>query len=152
MESALGVTLDQYMQRAPTYIGTSRGSLPQFDGVALSRSALAASIAEQLDQKSPRDAALTRRYFADMGLVFQEIYRVLKARHHAIIVVCPSHIRKTVIRTDEVFCELASATGLRLKHKYERTISERLRLLPYMKEAFGERMATEYVLIFQKAG
>jgi len=40
--------------------------------------------------------------------------------------------------------------GLKLKGKHTRTINLGKRILPYMQEAFGKRMDTEYVLIFQK--
>jgi hypothetical protein len=87
-----------------------------------------------------------------MYKAFGEMHRVLKDRRHAIIVVCPSHIRKLTVPTHEVFAEMGNVIGFKLKCQHQRTINERLRLLPYMQDAFGKRMSTEYVLIFQKRG
>ena len=39
---------------------------------------------------------------------------------------------------------------LRCDNLIERTIDDRRRLLPYMREAFGDRMRTEYVIVFKK--
>jgi ubiquinone/menaquinone biosynthesis C-methylase UbiE len=93
---------------------------------------------------------LTRRYFGDVKRVFSEMYRVLRPTKHAIVVVCPSHIRKVEIPTHEVLTEIGGDVGFRIKRQYSRTINERRRLLPYIKKSFGNRMDTEYILIFQK--
>jgi DNA modification methylase len=154
MQAALGITLDEYKSKASNYIGSERGSLPRELMVdeSLSQFDLTRSIINGLSKRSPRHAALTMRYFVDMYKVFAEMYRVLKDRRHAIIVVCPSHIRKLDVPTHKIFVEMGNAIGLKLKYEYQRTINERLRLLPYMQDAFGKRMSTEYVLIFQKRG
>lgn len=152
MQEPLGLTLDDYKSRASQYIGSERGALPReieiddrFDQLDLTK-----VIINRLAKRSVRHATLTHRYFVDMYDALNEIHRVLRDRRHAIIVVCPSHIRKLEVPTHEVFAEIGGAVGLALKRQYQRTINERLRLLPYMKEAFGKRMSTEYVLIFQK--
>jgi hypothetical protein len=87
-----------------------------------------------------------------MDRALGEIARTLKDRRHAVIVVCPSHIRKVEVPTQEALVELGRGHGLRLKKEYTRTINERRRILPYLRESFGKRMDTEYVLIFQLAG
>ena len=152
MRKALGVGLPAYREQASAYIGSERrrlngtaelnGHLKQFD--------LAQSVVTRLAEQSPAQARLTQRYFMDMNQVLRKIAHVLKQRRHAIIVVCPSHIRKVEVPTHEVLSEIGRAHGLKLKRSHTRTISERRRLLPYIKESFGKRMDTEYVLVFQK--
>lgn len=97
-----------------------------------------------------RQAKLIQRYFVDMSQVLTEMQRVLKECHYAVIVVCPSHIRKIEVPTHQVFVEMGQGVGLKLKEQHTRTIDERRRILPYMQQAFGKRMSTEYVLVFQK--
>ena len=152
MQEALGVTLDDYKSRASQYIGSERGALPREIEIddRLDQLDLTKVVINRLAKRSVRHATLTHRYFVDMYEALNEMRRVLRDRRHAIIVVCPSHIRKLEVPTHEVFAEMGDAVGLALKRQYQRTINERLRLLPYMKEAFGKRMSTEYVLIFQK--
>lgn len=152
MQKALGISLQNYREKAQVYIGSERGRMAK-DFEIDERLALlsrAHSILSNLSEQSLYHAKLTQRYFIDMHRVFGEISRVLKARRHAIIVVCPSHIRKVEVPTHEVFAELGQTHGLKLKRSYTRTISAKRRILPYMQEAFGKRMDTEFVLVFQK--
>lgn len=152
LQQALGVDLDQYMTKASTYIGAERGRFGKgfrLDG-RIEPFNLARSVVQSLAEHSTRQANLTQRYFADMSQVLSETARVLKPGRHAIIVVCPSHIRKVQVPTHEVLVEMGQANALHFKQRHTRTIDERRRLLPYMQEAFGQRMSTEYVLIFQK--
>jgi hypothetical protein len=152
LQLALGVSLEDYLIGGADYIGSVRGRLPrefQLDP-QLARNPTASSVVMRLAARSPSQAKRTQRYFNDMDRALGEIARVLKHKRHAIIVVCPSHIRKIVVPTQEVLVELGRMHDLRLKKRYTRVINERRRILPYMQESFGKRMDTEYVLIFQK--
>lgn len=152
LQDALGVSLADYRAQAPLYVGSERGKLPgefQLDE-RLAPFELTQSVITQLAARSPSQAKRTQRYFTDMHRVLREITRVVKSKRHAIIVVCPSHIRKVEVPTQDVLVEMGRAHGLKLKKQHTRTISLRRRVLPYMQEAFGKRMDTEYVLIFQK--
>jgi hypothetical protein len=151
MENVLGVDLIAYRQKAKTYIGSEQGRLGHkftFDP-RLSTYDLTSSVLTNLSRKSVRQANLTQRYFLDMQKVMGKMSHVLKDRKYAIVVVCPSHIRKTVIPTHEALIEIGRTAGLNIKHKFIRTIDARKRVLPYMR-SFGPRMSTEYVLIFKK--
>jgi hypothetical protein len=152
LHAALGVSLEDYLARGAEYVGSVRGRLPrEFQPDAeLAGFPTADSVLTRLAAHSPAQAKRTQRYFSDMNRVLGEIARVLKDRRHAVLVVCPSHIRKVEIPTHEVLDELAWGHGLRLRRKYTRTINERRRILPYMRGSFGKRMDTEYVLIFRK--
>jgi hypothetical protein len=152
MQQVLGVSLDEYLAKAREYVGSERGRQPKDVCLneRLAKHSFVSSVLTQLAESSPSHAKLTQRYFVDMDQVMREIARVLKPNRHAIIVVCPSHIRKVEVPTQEVLIELGREYGLKIKRKHTRTISERRRILPYLKEAFGKRMDTEYVLIFQR--
>jgi hypothetical protein len=150
MWDMFNLTVEDYLAKAPRYIGTERGPSQESDSDSLKCYQTALGIVAKLEEESPRHARLTRRYFLDMRKVLFEMQRVLRQGKYAIVVVCPSHIRKIVIPTHEVFAEIGNGVGLKLKRQYSRTINERRRLLPYVKKSFGTRMDAEYVLIFQK--
>lgn len=151
MHSALGVDLDQYRANAPKYIGSMQGKLGNDFALEpqIADFELAASILTQLAKSSERQAKLAQRYFSGMYVVLGHIARVLKDHRHAVLVVCPSHIRRIDVPTHEIFGEMGLQHGLYLKKRHVRIISERRRVMPYMN-AFGSRMSTEYVLVFQK--
>lgn len=67
---------------------------------------ISCSILEKLSVDSPSRAKLIQRYFVDMDNVMRRISSILKQRRHAIIVVCPSHIRKITVPTHEVLAEM----------------------------------------------
>lgn len=152
MQNAFNMDLNAYMEQAPTYIGSERGRLPsnlEID-TQIQDLTLSVQILNQINDKSNKHAKLLHRYLVDMYQTLREVARVLKPRKYAIIVVCPSHIRKVSVPTQDILIDIGRTLGLTLKKKHTRTISNRKRILPYMKETFGDRMSTEYVLIFQK--
>lgn len=152
MQPVLHLGVEQYMALAPTYIGSERGHVDrvfklheQLEPLPSAQSAL-----ESLKERDLRQAHLIQRYFVDMYAAFGEMGRVLRPSGHVFIVVCPSHVRQVQIPTHTVFTEMAQALGLCCIAEYQRTIDGNRRILPYMREAFGDRMHTEYVLVYQK--
>jgi SAM-dependent methyltransferase len=152
MQAALTTSFDDYQARASTYIGSERGKLtgPVEVSAKLMGFPLTTRVVTELANVSARQAKLTHRYFEDMLAVLEQIHRVLRPRRHAVIVVCPSHIRRVNVPTHEVFVEISNAVGLQLIEQHVRTISERRRVMPYMG-SFGNRMNTEYVLVLRKS-
>jgi DNA modification methylase len=153
MQRALGITVQDYKADAPEYIGSERGHLPGELAIdeRLKQFALIKSIVQTLNDTSVRHAKLLHRYFVDMHQALSEIARVLRPGRHAVVVICPSHVREVEVPTHDAFIDMGHTMGLELKEKYTRTINSRLRLLPYMPKAFGKRMSTEFILVFQKA-
>lgn len=151
MQTVLEIDLKSYLGNGARYIGSERGRLADAIAPDTSFSTVkqASSIVSQLAEVSERQSKLCHRYFADMFITLGEIQRVLKPRRHAIIVICPSHIRRVNIPTHAIFVEMSHQLGLRLKYQHVRTINERRRVMPYIS-SFGTRMSTEYVLVFQK--
>ena len=151
LSEVLGLSLDDYRAGAAEYIGSERGRVHRhFElDARLVPLPLAARTVAHLATQDARRGQLTQRYFTDMLAVMGEIHRVLKAGRHAVLVVCPSHIRRVHIPTHQILIEIGRAVGLRPKQQYVRTIDARRRVLPFM-QSFGRRMSTEYVLVFQK--
>jgi DNA modification methylase len=134
-------------ERAPMAEAKAEQPLPPLSGHALVDAAVTALAGH------PKRAWIVARYFRDMAAVLQECCRVLEPGGHAVLVVCPSNIRKVRILTHEVFAVLAPAVtdgALTLVARHERTIHDRRRVMPYLETAFGERMRTEYVLVLRK--
>ncbi|MCD9186653.1 MAG: site-specific DNA-methyltransferase [Pyrinomonadaceae bacterium] len=152
LEQELGISMDNYRRRANIYVGTERQpSLKREDSnFDISSIFTLSKVLPILKEISDTQAKLTERYFVDMYRVVSEINRVLKRRKHAIIVVCPSHIRKVEVPTHKILIEIGNSIGLSSKKCYTRTIDAGRRILPFAKESFGNRMSTEYVLVFQK--
>jgi tRNA G10 N-methylase Trm11 len=154
MEPVLKVSLAQYLENGSNYIGSTRGRLGRgrmTPNPILLEHPACRRILEGLAQNSLRQAKLLERYFVDLAHILAETERVLRSRGNAVFVICPSHIRKIHVATDEVLIELARSVGLRLKGRHDRTIDCRRRLLPYMDgNRLGARMSKEYVLVFQK--
>jgi DNA modification methylase len=152
LQQALGITLEEYKLKGAIYIGSERGSHQEttISDDHISDIRLARSIIEKIEEIDPKKAKHIQRYFEDMYLTLKEIYRVLKPNRTAVIVICPSHIRKIEVPTHRVFTEMGNSIGLRLTNEITRTINKKRRVLPYLQKAFGDRMNTEYVLIYQK--
>lgn len=148
----------EYTLLGREYIGTERAANSSDSPYELIHSEipLVKKLADEIDVIDHHKGAIIKKYFADMWQVFLEMGRVLKPGRHLVVVVCPSHIRKIEIPTHEVFHEMTKHMLFKKKYRLQqvaciqRTINERRRLLPYMQEAFGRRMRTEYVIVFQK--
>jgi len=155
----LGTSIESYRALARTYIGTDRASKAlSFDANCIPvESPTAKRVIRDVADKDHVLAAVIQRYFQDMTSVLAEIGRILKPGHHAVLVVCPSNIRRTSIPSHEVFVELSERLKLSGQYKlrtvatYERVIDDRKRLLPYMDHtALAQRMRTEYVIVLRK--
>lgn len=150
MRDALGISLDDYRALGARYVGSERGRLDEIAVNTCEGWTRANQIVANLQWHSPHHAQLISRYWRDMDQVLREMHRVLKHRRHAVLVVCPSHIRRVQVPTHQVLAEIGNAIGLHLKRQHTRTIYQHRRMLPYLQNAFGKRMTTEYILIFQK--
>ncbi len=151
LEEALGINLSDYLARGEKYIGSERGRLGAKFAIdsSLLDLCLATNVLTKIGATSARQANLTQRYLLDMRKAIRVMARVLRSGRHAVLVVCPSHVRSMDIPTHELLVELATREGLLLKKRHVRTISCGRRVMPYMR-SFGRRMSTEYVLILQK--
>ncbi|HZQ09124.1 MAG TPA: hypothetical protein VFD70_21280 [Anaerolineae bacterium] len=85
-----------------------------------------------------------------MEQVLRETHCVPKHKPQVVLVVCLSHIRSVQVPTYHLLAEMGNAIGLHLKRLHTSTIYVHRRMLPYLQDAFGKRMTTESILIFQK--
>ena len=150
MKKALNLSVEEYRLNGDKYIGSEKGKKVSYSQEEISQYRLIQTIISKLENADKRKAFLLYRYFRDMKQVMAEISRVLKPNKYAIIVVCPSHIRKVEIPNHVVLTEIGKSFGLHLTKSHIRKIENSKRVLPYMQETFGKRMSTEYVLVFQK--
>lgn len=154
LDDVLGISQAGYVRLGRRYIGSERGAAsaetPSYSDLPLLR-----DLGAQVAARDPRRGRILNRYFADIRQVLLETARVLRPGGRLVLVVCPSHIRKIEIPTHLAFVEMGehlSPPALRLGREavHERTLDDRRRLLPYMQEAFGRRMRTEYVVVLRK--
>lgn len=154
----LNTSLTAYAELGKEYIGTERGTrIPDKEGKGdLKDIPLIKEIIASVETQDKVKGKIVVRYFKDMFDVIKEMGRVLKPEKRLVLVVCPSHLRKIEVPSHKVFIEMGK--HLRFPGEYffkcellvERTIDDGRRLLPYMREAFGERMRTEYVIVLRK--
>lgn len=159
MSDVLGSEPEDYRTHGRRYVGTERAALrdggreaePPSTGVPA-----VDQVVGELHAEHPRNAWVVWRYFNDMTLILHEIARVLRPERHAILVVCPSNIRKVRVPTHDLFVDLVTGPapavrGLECVEMLERTIHDRRRVMPYLESAFGPRMRTEYVIVFRRS-
>jgi SAM-dependent methyltransferase len=153
LADVLDLNLDDYVRLGRTYIGSDR-AISTLDAAPLGLPAVD-GITARVSQQDATRGHLVARYFLDMQQVLSEIGRILRPGCHAVLVVCPSNIRRIPIAWHEAFCTIGEhlPAGQRLHHVQviERTINDRRRLLPYMNgNQLAQRMRTEYVLVLRK--
>lgn len=158
MADVLRTSTEEYRLLGRAFIGTERAPLRDTGEVSSPPAVGVAGIDElvgRLAGDHPKHAWIVWRYFRDMSAVLAEITRVLRPGGHAVLVVCPSNIRKIRIPTPDLFASIAEqdprcAGRLTLEERHERTLHDRRRVMPYLEAAFGPRMRTEYVVVFRR--
>lgn len=156
LADVLGTTTSQYRSLGREYVGSERAPLAKATPLKplppkTGHSGVDDVVMALADDR--KRAWIVYRYFMDMSQVLKECARVVKPGGHAVLVVCPSNIRKVRVATHELFAELApkvSTGDLEVEQTYERTIHDHRRVMPYLETAFGERMRTEYVVVLRK--
>jgi hypothetical protein len=95
-----------------------------------------------------------KRYAGDLFMICEEIYRSLKHRGKATIVIADAMTSGTLVKNTEIFKNAARLSGLNLASKFQRKIPTNLRYLPppeyNTNSALDKRMKTEAVLTFVK--
>ncbi len=158
LSDILNTTVAAYTELGKEYIGTERRSrMPdQEEGGDSIDIPLIRDITSSVKTQDKVKGRVVLSYFIDMFEVLKEMLRVLKPEKRLVLVVCPSHLRKIEVPSHKVFIEMGK--HLRFQGEYfldcerlvERTMDDGRRLLPYMREAFGERMRTEFVIVLRK--
>ena len=154
LADVLQVTLNDYTRLGREYVGSGRGQHGR--GFSPVGTEDVDAITKQVTQIDAERGRLVARYFVDMHRVLGEIGRILEPGGHAILVVCPSHIRRIPIAWHEAFSSLGGhhPVGQRLSQValIPRTPDDHRRILPFMNAGtqLAGRMRTEYVLVLRK--
>ncbi|OGJ15874.1 hypothetical protein A3K73_01775 [Candidatus Pacearchaeota archaeon RBG_13_36_9] len=138
------------------FIGSVHKKEFDHDGI---KSKLAKQEIEELSKKSKKEAEAVRNYFFEMQQCFEEMYRVLKQRGRACIVIGNTELRKVPILNAEVFVEIMLNLGFKMHKIVKRRIPSKV--LPQTRDsktgrftAAGEAdrlaYAHEYILIMEK--
>jgi hypothetical protein len=152
----LGMELDEYVRLGRQYVGSERAPRGKPVGELPRRCPVIDRVIAEVGTSDAEKGLVVRHYFHDMWRVLAEMARVLRPGRRAVLVVCPSHIRRIDVPTHLAFAELARATAALSGHRLgvdgivERRISERRRVMPYLRDRFGPRMETEYVVVLRK--
>ena len=151
----LGGTTAQYRELGRRYLGSARAALADTTPEQpLPPSTGITAVDEIVTAVTATDRAkgwVVYRYFRDMRRVIAEARRVVAPGGHVALVVCPSNVRRVSIPTDELFVDLADDLGgLEVVVHQSRVIHDHRRLMPYLADAFGDRMRTEYVIVWRR--
>ncbi len=126
------------------------------DGI---KSELAKKEIEELNKMSKRESEAVRNYFFEMQQCFEEMYRVLKPKGKACIVIGDTELRKVPILNAEVFVEIMLNIGFKIHKIIKRRIPSKT--LPQTRDSKTGRFTTnhkadrlayayEYILVMEK--
>lgn len=138
------------------FIGSVRKKESDHNGI---KSNLAKQEIEELNKKSKREAEAVRNYFFEMQQCFEEMYRVLKPKGKACIVIGNTELRKVPILNAEVFVEIMLNLGFDVHKIIKRRIPSKV--LPQTRDSKSGRFtsnfkadrlsyAYEYILVMEK--
>lgn len=136
------------------------GSIQKDDGDTHLHSALARETVEKLEGKDRREALGVERYFFEMQQCFEEMYRVLKPRGKAAIVIGDTDLKKVEIKNAEVFMQTMEKIGFRKSNVIKRPIPSKILPLTrdektgkFARTAQADRLAypTEFIVVMEKS-
>ncbi|MBI2652064.1 hypothetical protein HYX00_01245 [Candidatus Woesearchaeota archaeon] len=125
------------------------------------KSKIARQEIEELSKKSKKEAESVRNYFFEMQQCFEEMYRVLKSKGRACIVIGNTELKKVPILNAEVFTEMMIGLGFKIHKIIKRRIPSKV--LPQTRDSKTGRFtstreanrlayAYEYILMMEKLG
>jgi len=123
------------------------------------KSKLARQEIEELGNNHKREAESVKNYFFEMQQCFEEMYRVLKPRGRACLVIGNTELRKVPILNAEVFTEIMINLGFKIHKLVKRRIPSKI--LPQTRDSSTGRFtanheadrlayAYEYILVMEK--
>lgn len=122
-------------------------------------SKLARQIVHKLREKDKKESIGAEQYFFEMQQCFEEMYRVLKSKGRAAIVIGNTDLKKVKIKNAEIFVQTMKRIGFKTENIIERPIPSKILPLTrdaktgkFAKTTGADRLAypTEYVLIMEK--
>ena len=114
---------------------------------------------EELSKQSKKEAESVKNYFFEMQQCFEEMYRVLKPKGRACIVIGNTELKKVPILNAEVFTEMMISLGFKIHKIIKRRIPSKV--LPQTRDSKTGRFtstgdsdrlayAYEYILMMEK--
>jgi DNA modification methylase len=112
---------------------------------------LSSKIVRSLSRLDVKKGIVLHRYYSEMMQIFEEMIRVLKSDHAAVVVVGSSKMRGIDVETGTCLGEIAEAVGFDLVHVGERRLDRDRRMMPTRwhtnsSNGIESRMQTEFVL------
>jgi DNA modification methylase len=147
----LGYSIDQLMNARKNCIGGE--STSEFDYETLPP--YTQKIVNTLTTLDSKKGRVLHRYYSEMTRVLQEMYRVLKPKKAAVIVVATSIMRDVDTETQTCLVEIGKKLGFEASPIGVRQLDRNRRMLPAGMEInrgsqIQQRMHEEYVLGFYK--
>lgn len=135
------------------------GSIQKDDGDLPIKSQLAKQICSELRKEDRREAIGVERYFFEMQECFEEMYRILKSKGKACIVIGDTELKKVKIFNAEVFVDIMQNIGFKLLKAIKRPIPSKI--LPLTRDSKNGRFTStksadrlaypfEYIVIMEK--
>lgn len=106
------------------------------------KSELAIQEIEELGEKSKKEAEAVRNYFFEMQQCFEEMYRVLKPKGKACIVIGDTELKKVPILNAEVFVEIMLNLGFKIHKIIKRIIPSKI--LPQTRNSKTGRFTSNH--------
>lgn len=146
-----GYSIDTLTQKRKTYIGSEGfADLP-----AVKLPVSVENLVAEISQKSKSKGVSLRRYYVEMALVLQEMFRVLKPQKAAIVVVGNSTLAGIDAQVDTSLVEIGKSFGFEVPMVGIRQLDRNRRMLPAgssvdKKSQIQQRMHEEFVIGFYK--
>jgi len=146
-----GYPIENLMKKRKTYIGGEGFvDLPQIE---LPQSV--ETLVTEIRQKSKAKSVSLRRYYVEMTLVLQEMFRVLKSEKSAIVVVGNSILAGHDVQIEDSLVEIGKKIGFDVPIVGIRQLDRNRRMMPAgssvdMSSQIQQRMYEEFVIGFYK--
>lgn len=146
-----GYPIEDLMKKRKTYIGGEGFvDLPQIE---LPQSV--ETLVTEIRQKSKAKSVSLRRYYVEMTLVLQEMFRVLKSEKSAIVVVGNSILAGHDVQIEDSLVEIGKKIGFDVPIVGIRQLDRNRRMMPAgssvdMSSQIQQRMHEEFVIGFYK--
>ena len=146
-----GYPIEDLMKKRKTYIGGEGFvDLPQIE---LPQSV--ETLVTEIRQKSKAKSVSLRRYYVEMTLVLQEMFRVLKSEKSAIVVVGNSILAGHDVQIEDSLVEIGKKIGFDVPIVGIRQLDRNRRMMPAgssvdMSSQIQQRMYEEFVIGFYK--
>ncbi len=147
----LGYSLNELGKKRDEYIGGERTKAFRFEALPNG----VTDIVSKISASEKKKGLVLERYFSEMTRVLQEIFRVLKPGHCAIMVVGSSVMRGLDTRTHECLASIGCRIGFQVPRIGLRNLDRNRRMLPASRRIdsssqIQQRMHQEYIIGFQK--